>query len=143
MAANSNPRGASAKSSSPPSYCFARPELVRRIRQQSQRSIHGQVVKQIIKARSIGDMNGRRRRKTPSRMTAAPPIHTSTWFLLLRSTDVSLMFLTECAVSLAAPVRSKLGKCYGDTKVYRCLRRDRSVLTIGHPLSCNKQTHWG
>jgi hypothetical protein len=46
-------------------------------------------------------------------------------------------------ISLATPVRSKLGKCYSDAKIYRCLRRDRSVLPIGHPLSCNKQAHRG
>ena len=74
-------QGVSAKSSSPQSYCFARPELEPR---------------NSNKAAQLG---------------------------------------------LPTPVRSKLGEGYGDAKVYRCLRRDRSVLPIDHPLSCNKQAH--
>jgi hypothetical protein len=61
---------------------------------------------------TIADINGRRtrRHKTPSRMMAAPPIHTSTWFLLLRSMDVSLMFSTGSADQPNGPSKIEVGE---------------------------------
>ena len=55
---------------------------------------------------------------------------------------VTHVYSQDLSKSLATPVRSKLRKRYSDAKVYRCLRRDRSVLPIGHPLPGNKQAHW-
>jgi hypothetical protein len=121
MAVNSNPKGASTKTSSPPSYCSARPELGRRnsnkprLRDMPPASIQG---------------TSRLRQKQSARQ-------------LLRASQEYLTRAPLLRISLATPVRSKLGKCYSDAKIYRCLRRDRSELPIGHPLSCNKQAHRG